>query len=151
MVVACMLLFAASACDEEMPDDLLLPQALGHDNGLLAFPPRGFDVSEHPGGFRFQESGMIRAPRVLEIRVSDRPPDVGSDGRRRLPGGATVPYALIRRDGGMGGPEYELIAWRSDGPRWIVVRERVQSEWGEPDFILAWAVIARARIETPGE
>lgn len=151
ILLAGMLLIAASACDEDIPDDLLLPQALEHDNGLLAFPPKGFDVSEFPGGFRFQQSGMIRTPRVLEVWVGDAAPGVGADGRRRLSGGESVPYSIIRREGGMSGPEFELIAWRSHGSRWIVVSERVQSEWGEPDFVLAWALIARARIDIPVE
>ena len=149
MLLACMLLLAASACDDDIPDDLLLPEARRHAAGLVAYQPTGFDVLERPDGFRFQEDGMIRAPRILDIWMSDTPPEVDADGRRRLPGGSAAAYAILRHEGGMGGPEYELIAWRPAGNRWIVASERVQSEWGEPDYVIVWAVLDRARIEDP--
>lgn len=151
MALACTLLLAATACDDDIPDDLLLPEARRHDTGLVAYQPVGFDLSVRPDGFAFQEEGMIRAPRFLEVRFSEAPPAIDADGRRRLPGGGTASYAIIRHEGGMGGPEYELIAWRSAGDRWIVASERAQSEWGEPDYVIVWAVIDRARIDTPAE
>lgn len=146
MLLGCMLILAAAACDEDIPDDLLLPDAHRHASGLVAFRPDGFDVIDRPAGFEFRESGMIRAPRNVEVWLSDIVPDIAAVGRRRLPGGSTAEYATLRHEGGMGGPEYELVAWRPDGARWIVVTERAQSEWGEPDFIVAWALIDRVRI-----
>lgn len=146
MLLCCTFILAAPACDEDIPDDLLLPEPHRHANGLVAFRPDGFDVFDRPGGFGFRESGPIRAPRIAEVWVSDIVPDIAAVGRRRLPGGSTAEYATLRHEGGMGGPEYELVAWRPDGARWIVATERAQSEWGEPDFVVAWALIDRVRI-----
>ena len=53
---------------------------------------------------------------------------------------------IDRLSGGSGGDEYELTAWRPANGRWIVVKGRVQTEWGEPGFTVAWAVFGSARI-----
>lgn len=135
----------AAACDGQDADDLLLPEEHRHANGLAVRPPVGFDMREAPDGFRFREAAMIRSPRLVHVTLIEAPPDLTADGRRQLPGGAMASHATIRLNGGSGGAEYQLILWRPLDDRWLVVEERAQSEWGEPGFAVAWALIDLAR------
>ncbi len=133
-------------CDEAPPDPLLLPEMLRHANGLTVPRPDGYEVFEQADGFLFREAGDIRSPRSLEVVIGRTLPDLAIDGHRQLPGGGTAAYAARTLNGGSGGTEYALVAWRRVDGRLIVFREQAQSEWGEPGFALIWAVIDRTGI-----
>ena len=139
-------LLAGAGCDETPPDELLLARVVQHANGLVVPPPAGFEVVVQSDGFQFRERGDIRAPRLVEAALGDSPPAIAADGHRRLPGGGRAAYASRTLNGGSGGTEYALIAWRAADDRWIVVRGQAQSEWGEPGFPVVWAMIDRARF-----
>ncbi len=109
-----------------------------------------------PGGYRadhfedrmtFMEAGARRSPMVIELWLVDRPPAGGVNIEERTLDGHAVRYVEETREGGSGGPQHLLRAWRTVGARTLVMEARVQRERGRPDFDVAWQTFASARAD----
>ncbi len=151
VLLICALVPLALSCDEQGELKVTLQEEVRHANGLAVRRPDGFRTIEEGGGFAFEEEGMVRSPRFLRVRRVEQAPSQTSQDSRELEGGASANYTVERRSGGSGGDEYELTVWRAAEGSWIVVSETAQSELGEPDFALAWALIDQARIAAASE
>ncbi|MGI9415439.1 MAG: Tsi3 family protein [Hyphomicrobiales bacterium] len=148
-VLICAVSVLPMSCSE--PVEVTLLEELRHANGLVVQRPEGFDVTEKPDGFAFNEAGALRTPRSVRVMKAAKAPSAKSKGRRRLSNGAAADYAVARLNGGSGGNEYAFVAWHAVGETWLVLRARTQSEWSEPNFAVAWAVFGTARVAGPAE
>jgi len=151
ILLICAVLPLALSCEEQGDSGVTLKEEVRHASGLAVRRPDGFRPIEEAGGFAFEEEAMVRSPRFLRVLLQEQAPSQEPSGSRKLESGASASYVLERRSGGSGGDEYELTVWRAADGSWIVVSETAQSELGEPDFALAWALIDEARIAAMGE
>ncbi len=139
LIAACSL----TACGGETL--VTFDKELQHENGLSVARPEGFDDQKTATGFVFNEVGGRRTPRTISVERVDTAP-VPDGAKERRVGEATALYTVQELGAGSGGTEYELKAARAAGSAWIVLTEIAQVEGDEPDFVLGWAVLERARL-----
>lgn len=125
--------------------EVAFAEKLDHPGGLRAELPAGYRAEQRLEGYRFSPPENTRLVRWIEITETVTPPHV-------VPSGETVVersshHILEAIGGGSGGTEYQLIAWKAAGDRFITVNAIEQTEWGTPDFAIAWAVLKRSRFE----
>lgn len=125
--------------------DIVFSEKLDHPGGLRAELPDGYRAEQRPQGYRFSSPENTRLVRWIEITETVTPPHI-------VPSGETVVersshHILETMGGGSGGTEYQLIAWKAAGDRFITVTAIEQTEWGTPDFAAAWAVLKRSSFE----
>ena len=134
------LLFACAmllACFEDTPDAGAMATAT-HHNGLRIVAPVRYTITETADGFMFQPNPNGRAVQETVIEVLDTPPTATGEIQTKRIGVGKAAYTVQALNGGSGGTEYALTAWRPMGKRWIVMKARQQREWGKPGFDEDW-------------
>jgi hypothetical protein len=124
-------------CESEVP--VQKPQfgpQLVHENGLLVIPPLGYDAEKIEMGFRLTEHGKLRTPMQMEILLVTDPASAGFSG-------------TSEKEGGSGGPTFVYRNSKQAGKCWIAIVADKQDEYGEPLFIDAVDVLAKARLAMP--
>ena len=124
---------------------------LTHPTGLRAPLPTAFTQVSNDAGFVFVEAGDLRSPLTLEIELRDAPPTFASAKERWLSRGDVAVYRVSELAGGSGGVEYELVATKPAGARWIVVTAFQQAQGAAPRFETAWGVLDRAGLAAEAE
>ena len=67
--------------------------------------------------------------------------------KTRTIGDVEVRYTILDLEGGgSGGEAYRLSAWRPARAGHLLYVQEDQSEWGQPDFDLAWTVIEGTKL-----
>jgi hypothetical protein len=145
IAVAIFGMFLVDGCKEEKIRYLLIEEVVEHPSRLNVPVPVGFTARDLGERLSLREAGLTRGSVSLEFSVlTDEPAKSDSPETRQTATGEDALFRETREDGGMGGPEYTLEAWRAaslDGePAWIHMRAHAQREHGEPDFSLAWAI-----------
>lgn len=119
---------------------------LTHRNGLVVVLPTPMSVEPTETGYRLSpvDGHMLRSPWSIEVLLDDGPvPADGSLGRLRADD-IEFPYKVDRFDGGSGGTEYVLNAWKALDAGHILLIQSEQTEFGQPDFALGWSILASA-------
>lgn len=119
-----------------------------HELGFAVAAPRAMGripikVEHLPSGFLVRVEGARGVGPVTVKFNPGVPSPLGTWRKTRTIGDFDVHYTIQDLDGGgSGGEEYELTAWRRVGNGHALYTQMEQSEMGEPDFDLAWNVIA---------
>lgn len=138
-----MLGLSLSACAEN--DVVTCAQNLTHSEGFTACVPEGFESTMGPTGFEFVETGNLRTPKIIKLEILPGGSEsYRLDQSRALDGiGQTVRYGVRELGSGSAGTEYQLLAYLDFNGRGLLVTAREQTEFGQPDFATAWAVLDR--------
>lgn len=138
-----MLGLSLSACAED--DAVACAENLTHSTGFSACLPEGFESTMGPTGFEFVEVGNLRTPKIIKLEtLSGGARSYRLDQSRTVDGiGQTVRYGVSELGSGSAGTEYQLMAYLEFNGRGLLVTARAQTEFGQPDFATAWAVLDR--------
>ena len=60
--------------------------------------------------------------------------------------GQEIHYIVVEDEGGSAGPGFELRAWKKTKNRIVLITSYTQTELGQPNFDLAWAIISTVDI-----
>lgn len=141
MTVVC----ALTACEDETATAPRFDGVIAQGTGLTVPVPVGFDHRVTPDGLVFEESGDLRSPRHVRIGFAERRPAFSESASRSIAGG-TADFEVTTLNGGSGGVEYQLTAAKPVAGGWIMVTAVTQTEFGQPSFDLAWAVLEEAYL-----
>ncbi|MGH1343537.1 MAG: Tsi3 family protein [Nannocystales bacterium] len=108
--------------------------------------PDGFRADHVENRMTFTESGALRSPMVIELWLAAGPPTPATSLEQRSLTGGPVRYVEEVREGGSGGSEHVLLAWRAVGERTLVMEASAQRESGKPNFAVAWQALEGARV-----
>ena len=106
-----------------------------HANGLQLSAAETCQVRTTPVGFVIVSSinDHLRYPFQVSVELLETQPQATGHRVRYLGSGRILWYSATHpEESGMGGPEWEMIAFEHVGNRWIRYREDKQDEW-EPD------------------
>ena len=124
-----------------------MPDSTVQYAGLTAEMPQGYRPDHFEDRMTFMESGALRSPMMIELWLAEEPPADVTRVQERTLSGRPVRYAEETREGGSGGPQHVLRAWRAAGGRTLLMEAKAQRESGKPDFDVAWQTFASARFE----
>ncbi len=142
LLSACALLLA---CFEDTPDAGSKATAT-HQNGLRIVAPVRYAITETADGFQLRPATARREVHETVIEVLDTPPTATGDIRTKRTDAGKAAYTIQALNGGSGGTEYALTAWRPMGKRWAVMTAVQQREWGKPGFVEAWNMFETATL-----
>ncbi len=145
LAVPVTLVCVLTACEDESATAPRFDGVIAHESGLMAPAPIGFDHRVTPDGLVFQESGGLRSPRYVRIGYVKKRPAFLESASRSIAGG-TADFEVTTLNGGSGGVEHQLMAAKSVAGGWITVTAVTQTEFGQPSFDLAWAVLEEAYL-----
>lgn len=114
--------------------------------GFSVLCPPGFDLVTSAPKVTMSEAGMIRSPMHLAVWRSENAPEFDAPRTHRL-GQARAYFVLEEHEGGSGGPNHVLRAYRSFPGGVIELQAEAQREFGPPDFGIAWTVLGSAALE----
>lgn len=149
LLAACALLCAGCAV-YEAPPRLKIVKESHHPNGLTLGVPEGFEARQTEDGFVVEPSGSqnreVRRPVLANVTLGkgdapDEPSlETKSIGRRE------VRYGVTKREGGSGGEVYALNVFERLPGGHVKYSQAMQSDAGEPDFELCWALVYSTRL-----
>ena len=142
------LLFACAmlvGCFENAQDTGAMATAT-HRNGLRIVASVSYTITETADGFELRPATARREVDETVIEVHDRPPAATGDIQTKRTEAGKVAYTVQALNGGSGGTEYALTAWRPMGERWIVLTAVQQREWGKPGFVEVWNMLETATL-----
>ena len=118
-----------------------------HPKGLRIPMPAGFTAETTDHGFLLRPADYweLRSATTITIDWTEIAAPEGDWPLRRSLGGALLRYRIERFEGGNGGPEYLLQAWKPLAGGHVRLEQYVQKEFGRPGFSLGWAVLEGAR------
>lgn len=153
LLAACALLCAGCAVFEA-PSRFKIVKETHHPNGLTLGVPEGFEARQTGDGFVVEPAGNqnreVRRPVVVNIALGKGDaPDEPSLETKSL-GRREVRYGVTKREGGSGGEVYAFDAFERVPGGHVRYSQAMQSDAGEPDFGLCWALVVSTRFrETP--
>lgn len=109
--------------------------AQAKENGFLIEPA---DASNH----RLRNSLMV----WIEKRDNEEPIALANMREKRV-GNRTLNYQIEMSEGGSGGDEYYFTAWEKIDRNFIVYKQTLQSEHGEPAFATCWQIVEKTAIK----
>ena len=133
------------ACFEDIPDAGAMATAT-HRNGLRIVASVDYTITETTDGFQLRPVTARREVDETVIEVHDAPPTASGDIQTKRTEAGKVAYTVQALNGGSGGTEYALTAWRPMGERWIVMTAVQQREWGKPGFVEVWNMFETATL-----
>ena len=123
-----------------------------HPNGLtIAAPSKPLLSEQTQDGFRIQPQNWthMRSPQKLLIELRSSPP-AGEWPSTKKAGHETLHYRIDCFEGGSGGEERTLVAWKQVGAKVVWISESVQSETpADSDFEDGWKLLQTASIKKP--
>ena len=144
-----LLIVGLAACDQEQNYDLGDIRTVSHPSGFSVTIPEEWQstIVEDRLSTLGVLQGNPRDSRHTIIHFLEA--DVARDElvRTRILGGERVSYEIVSMEGGMGGPEYGLIAERPLCDETLRLEQWTQREFGQPDFGVAWAILASAECQ----
>jgi hypothetical protein len=153
LLVACALLGSGCArADSRLPPPIRIMKELQHPNGLVVGQPEGFEATQSANGFVFTGSGNpeLRHPVIATVSLvkGDAPAEPATPPlRTKTVGARDVRYRVVKSEGGSGGETYTLVVFEPAPAGHIRYEQSAQSELGEPDFALAWTLVANTRYQ----
>jgi len=117
-----------------------------HPNGLTVVPPPALTSEQTSDGFVFRPENWrnMRSPKEIRIEVRTSEP-AGTWPSGKTLNGTAIHYRIDSRQGGSGGEERVLEAWKQAGSRWIWLSESTQSETpSDADFNDGWSLLDKA-------
>ena len=134
-ILALLTLGASASCAE--PSEKVTEMTIEVENGLSFGVPDGYVFEASENAILIKPEKLLRTPD--RVMIITGPPEPLPDGEVSS-GQDPAPYTLVKREGGMGGPEYTLSIPKRVGDREVTVRAYFQSEYDQPVFPEAWAV-----------
>jgi hypothetical protein len=137
-VICCLVL---AACQRDI-SSIEMVEVLQHENGLIVNRPKGLVAQKTQTGFTMTDAASVRNPLTITIGIYPLSKDAnlapswfGLFGSR---------YRVRKSEGGSGGEDYRLTATASLQECWLVISANQQAEFGEPNFLEAWAILDTA-------
>lgn len=149
LLAACAALCVGCAAREE-PPRMKIVKETQHANGLVVGVPEGFEARRTEYGFGVEASGSanreVRYPAVAYVThfKGDDAPDESSFQTKSI-GGREVRYSVTKSAGGSGGETYLLKVLERVPGGHLRYSQLTQSEMGEPDFALCWALVGSTK------
>lgn len=150
LLAVCALLCAGcSSAAHKAPPTLKIVKETQHANGLVVGVPEGFEARQTADGFVVEPSGNknleVRHPVIAYVSlVKGDAPDESSL-RTKTHGGKEVRYRVGKGEGGSGGETYTLNVFERVTGGLLRYTQATQSEMGEPDFALCWALVGSTK------
>jgi hypothetical protein len=123
-----------------------------HANGLAVGVPEGFEARQTEDGFVVEPSGErnrhLRDPIMVYISLVKDIPQDDYGLRSKSVGGKEVRYRVTKEENpGSGGDTYGLGVFERVPGGHIKYSQGIQSEDGEPDFALLWALVGSTKYQ----
>jgi hypothetical protein len=154
LLAACALLCSCRAdVYEAPPPGLKIVKESQHANGLTVGVPEGFEARQTDDGFVVEPSGgknrEVRHPVVANVVLAEGDAPDGASSRTKSVGGREVRYRVTKGEGGSGGEVYALNVFERVPGGHVKYSQAMQSEMGEPDFALCWALVGSTKYREP--
>lgn len=150
LLLACSLFYSGCVRADDRPKMKVVKEAR-HANGLTVGLPEGFGARQTEDGFVVEPSGdrnrQLRDPVVAYVSLFK---GIGSQDdyglRAKSVGGREVLYRVTRSENpGSGGDIYALEVSEGVPGGHVEYTQATQSEAGEPDFALCWALVGSTK------
>jgi hypothetical protein len=153
-LLACALLFCAGCggAAREATPTLKMVKESQHPNGLVVGVPEGYEARPTDDGFVFEplrnENIRVRYPVTTYVVLVKGDAPEESSLRSKSVGGKEVRYRVTRtEEPGSGGDYYALNVFERVPGGHIKYSQAQQSDLGEPDFALCWALVGSTKYQ----
>jgi hypothetical protein len=152
LLAACALLCAGCARQGAAPLMKTVKEAQ-HSNGLVVVLPEGYDASPTDDGIVVEPEGHqnreVRRPVAASVSLVKGEAPEASSLQSKSVGAKEVRYRVTKGEGGSGGEVYGLEVYERVPGGLIRYTQATQSEAGEPDFALCWALVNSTKYQQP--
>ena len=154
LLALALLCSACARAGEQGPPPMKIVKESQHANGLTVGVPEGFEARQTEDGFVVEPAGnknlQARFPVAAGVSLV-KGGDAASEPslQSRSLGGKDVRYRVTKSEGGSGGETYTLNVFEPTPGGHVRYSQAMQSEVGEPDFALCWALVGSTKYRNP--
>ena len=132
------------SCSQNTPVKFKNMINVSASNGIKFKMPEKYEYVELGNEIRVRpvedERRKLRVPDDIRIKLIDAISNNGSYKIKNLEG-REIHYKIIEDEGGSAGPGFELRAWIKIKNNFVLITSYTQTERGQPNFDVAWAII----------